>query len=175
MSVSETSILTKCLHLLQTKLPLKVLKYSFVHFSLLKNNLCHSPTDRFTSGDGKIWCLQNTKCVVWLLHIFPLKQLWSIILVSTHWDLVMFKQNVWLTLWVLPEPGRCCPGWWDESWCPVSPVWHRWDRCTSQRTPSSLPSGCRTWESWHSKPEILKLLKNINFLCAERTACERRQ
>ena len=40
------------------------------------------------------------------------------------------------TLSIPPRLERCSSHWSDGSWCPVSPVWHRWDRCTWRRRPS---------------------------------------
>lgn len=46
--------------LLPNKLPCKVLKYSFVQYSLLKNDLCHFSTDKTSPVDGKIWSPSST-------------------------------------------------------------------------------------------------------------------
>ncbi len=45
-----------------------------------------------------------------------------------------------LTLSARKGLGRCCFVKPIESWYPISPTWHRWDRCTSQRRPSSRAS-----------------------------------
>ena len=48
-SASEVSVLTQIY-----KLPKEVLKYSFLHVSLLKNDSSRSSTDEIQSTDGKL-------------------------------------------------------------------------------------------------------------------------